>query len=382
MDSIKRLILLYIPISVCNLSCDYCFVAHTESGVNKSIFKYDTKRIVNALSKKRLGGACLINLTANGETLLYKDLIDVVHGLLDEGHYVEIVTNATVERTINKILEFPLNLQSRVFFKISYHYQQLELHPHIKEAFWRNVERIKKSPCSFTLEIMPNDRLMAQYSDVCAESISKVGALCHATVGRNDAKVNKELLTDLTKKEYVAFWDKLNSEMFRFKIDLLGVKRKEYCYAGKWSILINLANGEAMQCYGRPANQNVFEDINKKIIFYPVGRSCMQAFCFNGHSHLALGMIPELETPFYSEIRDRECLDGSHWLKEPIRSIFHQKLYENNDSDNRAQRFIHFFVNPFFLLRAIFFDAAESKRRMLKLVLIISGKYKRGMKNK
>ena len=44
------------------------------------------------------------------------------------------------------------------------------------------------------------------------------------------------------------------------------------------------------------------------------------------HAFLTLGVIPELETPTYADIRNRVCEDGREWLskevKDTIYSIF------------------------------------------------------------
>lgn len=373
-DKIKKLILLFVPTDICNFRCNYCFISHTESWDNKMKFKYSAQQIVNGLKKDRLGGTCFINITANGETLLYKDLVPLTEGLLREGHYVEIVTNGTITKSIEKLLKIQGSLLKRLEFKISYHYSELE-RTNMKEKFWANVKAIKKSPCSFSLEMMPDDSLRSKRFDICADCMSNVGALCHATVGRNDAVKSKDLLTELSKSDYAETWGILDSEMFRFKLCLFGKKRKEFCYAGKWSLLINLATGDAYQCYGRPSNQNVFDNPQKKLKFMPVGYSCLQPFCFNGHSHLALGMIPSLETPYYNEIRDRNCVDGSTWLKEDCKRFFNQKLFQNNREYTKLQRIGHAMINPIYLLGNLFYNLPDTLKKARKFIRINTGKY-------
>ena len=41
----------------------------------------------------------------------------------------------------------------------------------------------------------------------------------------------------------------------------------------------------------------------------------MQPFCFNGHAHIAWGMIPEYNSPSYYNVRNRVCDDGTNWVK-------------------------------------------------------------------
>lgn len=374
-NKLSKLILLYIPTSICNNRCEYCFINHTDSwNEEKELFKYSVDQMLQGLTKKRLGGTCLINLTAKGETLLYKDLVPLAEGLLKEGHYVEIITNGTVKKVIEQFLEFPKEYQERLFFKISYHYKEM-LGKKKEEVFWENVERIKASSCSFSLELMPYDELNNCVEDIIEQCENHVGAPCHATVGRDDSDKNKGLLTNLSREEYVEKWNQLDSQMFKLKMDLFGVKRKEFCYAGKWSIIIDIASGKAGQCYGRPFTQDVFKDPNKPIEFFPVGYTCLQPFCFNGHSHVALGMLPDVKAPTYEQVRNRVCKDGTEFLKPGCKEFFSQKLSNNNKQYNFVQKIFITCITPFYLFRSLFFDVKDNKRKLVKYFKIFTRRF-------
>lgn len=58
--------------------------------------------------------------------MLYKDIVALTKGLLEEGHSVEIITNATVTKRLDEILSFPEELLTNLFFKCSYHYEQIK----------------------------------------------------------------------------------------------------------------------------------------------------------------------------------------------------------------------------------------------------------------
>ena len=94
MDKIKRFINVVIPITICNFRCHYCYLAQTNS-FDKNIPKlqYDLEIIQKALNKDRLGGTSMMNLCAVGETLLAPYLFDLTNALLNNGHYITIVTN-------------------------------------------------------------------------------------------------------------------------------------------------------------------------------------------------------------------------------------------------------------------------------------------------
>lgn len=374
--NISKLILIYIPTSVCNYRCEYCFIGHTNSWKEeKEQFRYSVDEVLAGLTKERLCGTCLINLTAKGETLLYKDLVPLTEGLLKEGHYVEIITNGSITRVIDQLLSFPEQYLERIFFKISYHYKEIK-DKKKEETFWKNVDRIKRSPCSFSLELMPYDELNDCIDDIMYQCIKHVGAPCHATVGRDDSDKQKGLLTDLSRQEYVNIWTKLDSQMFKLKMDLFGVRRKEFCYAGKWSLIIDLASGKASQCYGRPFTQDIFKDVSKPIVFFPVGYTCMQPFCFNGHSHVALGMLPDVDAPSYAQVRNRICEDGSEFLKPSCKNFFSQKLFDNNNRYSGKLKMLITMVTPLYLIKSLFFDIKDNKRKLQKYKNIVMKKFK------
>lgn len=61
----KKFIDCYIPTETCNLRCHYCYITQQRKFENKVVsFTHDPQVIRKALSIKRLGGPCLINLCA------------------------------------------------------------------------------------------------------------------------------------------------------------------------------------------------------------------------------------------------------------------------------------------------------------------------------
>lgn len=265
-----------------------------------------------------------------GETLLAPQLTDYIRELLEEGHYVMVVTNATVSKRFDEIAEFPKELLAHLFFKFSYHYMELKKR-NLLDVFFRNVCKMRDAGASFTLEATPSDELIPYIKEMQDEAVKHVGAVNHVTIGR-DERVSGELpiLTNMSRDEYKRTWSVFKSEFFDYKMSIFGVKRKEFCYAGAWSLYVNLATGEASQCYCSYFKQNIFKDINKPIVFKPIGNNCKLEHCYNGHAFLVLGLIPELSAPTYGEIRNRVCVDGTEWLKPEMKSFMSTKLYESN----------------------------------------------------
>ena len=348
---INKLVVINVPITACNLNCHYCCISNRDGWKADSIkLKKSPEFIKKAFSKERLGGVSLINITGWGETLIPKEMPEIIKGMLEEGHYMEVVTNGTLTERFNEIAKIPRELLNHLEFKFSFHFQELTKR-NMLDVFFDNVKKMRDAGCSFTVELMPNDELISQIDEVKELCIKELGAICHITVGRDDVD-GRSLLTSMSREDYVKTWESFDSEMFRFKMDIYNVKRKEFCYAGMWSIYVNLSTGDACQCYGIQPNQNIYKDLSKPILFRPVGHGCKQPFCYNGHAFLALGMIPELETPTYEQIRNRKTPDGE-WFSPEAKEAFSTKLYETNPQLTSAGKAKFYLSVPFDRLRIL-----------------------------
>lgn len=339
MDKIKKQIECYVPITSCTLRCHYCYITHQRLFDNKlPTFPHSPEFIREHLSQKRLGGPCSINMCGGGETLLMPIVLQYARALAEEGHYVSIVTNATVSKRFDELMEFPKEVTSHLFFKFSYHYLELKKRG-LLEKFFDNVQKARDAGCSFTLEITPSDELIPYIDELKELAIQKVGAIPHCTVARDERNPETlPILTDLTDEDYVKTWSSLDSELFRFKKSIFNVPQKDFCYAGKWSFVFDLLTGWARQCYKSSVGMNIYEDL-RKIEFPPIGRNCQEYHCYNGHAFLTWGLVPSKHTPSYAEMRNRKCVDGSEWLQPEVKAFFSSKLEESNRQYTAVERF-------------------------------------------
>ena len=109
------------------MKCEYCYITQNKERVVKPIdLSKCEKMIGKALSKERLGGVCMINICAAGETLMPKEVISILHDILAQGHYVMLVTNGTLTERFKACCEFPEEYRSHLFFKFSFHYLELK----------------------------------------------------------------------------------------------------------------------------------------------------------------------------------------------------------------------------------------------------------------
>lgn len=340
MDKIKRYIETYIDTETCNLRCHYCYIKLLNKFDNKLVdFPYSPKTIAKALSKERLGGVCLFNLCAGGETLLAPNVIPVVRALLEEGHYVMVVTNGTLTHRFKEFCQFPAELIERLIFKFSFHYLELKKLNWI-DLYFNNVSLMRDLGASFTVEITPNDELIPYIDELKKVCMDKLGTLCHVTIARDDRTDNIDILSHKDWETYQEIWNQFDSELFRFKSTIFYKKRKEFCYAGEWSIYLNLMTGDMSQCYCGMVLDNIYKNINKPLHFEAIGCNCMLPHCYNGHAFLTLGDIPEMETVTYAMMRNRVDINGKEWLQPKMKTFLSQKLIDNNQEydDNQKRK--------------------------------------------
>lgn len=331
MDKIKRYIDCNVPVTTCTLRCSYCYITkHRLFDGPLPQFIYSPQHVRKALSKERLGGTCLINFCAGGETLLAKEIVDYIKELLLEGHYCMVVTNGTIDQRFDDFSQFPVDLTKHLFFKFSYHYLELR-EKNLFERFFKNIRKVRDAGCSFTLELTPSDNAIPYIEDIKHRAQKELGAWNHVTIARDETvDTSLPILTGLCRDEYVKTWKVFDSKMFDYKLEIFEKKRKEFCYAGDWSFYLNLVTGEMTQCYKSYYSQNIFEDISKPIDFQAIGSNCKEHHCYNGHSFIVLGDIPSLHAPSYAAIRNRVTIDGKEWLSEDMKSFMSTKLYESN----------------------------------------------------
>lgn len=337
----KKVILFAIPMSICNFRCHYCYLSQRDVHIKgiQPLMKYSPEQVARAMSIERIGGPTLMNFCADGETLLTKDLDKYIYLLVKEGHYAEIVTNLSYNPMLDSILAWDKELLAKVEFKCSFHYLELK-RLGLLQRFSDNVHKIWEAGASANIELTPSDELIPFIEELKTFCMAQFGALPQLTIARNDKTSSIDYLTSLSMEEYDRIWGQFDSNFWRFKKELFGVKRKEFCYAGAWSLYIDLTTGQCKQCYIGQALGDAFAHPEKPLPSLPIG-CCRLPHCYNGHALLSCGLIPNLNTPGYGDLRDRSCADGGHWLQPDLREFFDTKLVDSNKPISGLSQFIY-----------------------------------------
>lgn len=339
MTKIKRFIECLIPVTACNLRCEYCYVIQRQNRKGEMArLKYSPEVIGKALSKKRWGGICYFSICGAGETTIQRGLENIVAEILNQGHFVNITTNGTLKNRLEKIINAAGENVTRLHFAFSLHYNELKK-KNLLDVFFENINYVKKRGASIVVQINLCDEYIPVLDDIKKICLKRVGAYPQvaATRKEEDHLDKIELLTALSKEKYLELGKQFESPLFDFTMNNFNVKRHEFCYAGDWSGTLDLSTGILRRCYGSYIYQNIFKNPEKPIRFLAMGCKCPSPFCMNSSHFMSLGVIPEINTPSYADLRNRT---EANWYNEEVLDFLNTKLNESNREYSFLKKFL------------------------------------------
>lgn len=333
MEKIKKFFECLIPISNCNLKCSYCYVIQENRRDSGNVpFKLPPKEIARAFSKKRIGGTALINLCGFGETMIVKELPEIIMYLLREGHFVNVTNNGTITKNLEKTISLSKEYCNHLSFSFSLHYVELK-NKKLLDVFARNVRMVKNAGCSVVLQLNLCDEYIDIVDEIKTYCLEEFGYLPQVALTRKENKFDYEIMTNYGEKRYVEVARQFESSLFEFTYQNFNKKRKEFCYAGDWSFKVDLATGDLKSCNFSKPHFNLYDDINAPIKKSTIGHCCLSDYCVNSSHYLSLGDIPELKTPSYAALRKR----NNNYVPE-MEQFLSQKLKENNQEYSFKQK--------------------------------------------
>ena len=297
--------------------------------MQKQKWNYEVSHIAKALSRKRLGGRAYISLCGAGETLICDEVIALTRLLLTEGHVVNITTNGMLDRQFDKLIKIPADLLKYLNVSFSFHYLELKKSSGL-ERFFENITKIRNAGASFVLQLNWYDGYMPYMEEIKEISYQRVGAYPQLALTRREVRKDRgilyEIYTNGSEEEYIRLARAFHSPLFEYTLKNFNVKRKEFCYAGLWSGVLDLQAGELSKCYGIKG-EYIFDDLEKNIRFSPVGNNCKSNYCVNSSHFMALGVIPEIKDAAYGELRNRK---EAAWYNKELEELLNDKLWNNN----------------------------------------------------
>lgn len=125
------------------MQCDYCYYKKNnprEKPVAARLI-YPLEEMIRAFSPHRLGGIAEITVIGSAETLLTEQIIPFIHGLLNYGHVVTVVTNATITERIEKLIDCSEICKRNLILKCSFHYREL-IKRGLLNTYFSNIKKL------------------------------------------------------------------------------------------------------------------------------------------------------------------------------------------------------------------------------------------------
>lgn len=251
MEKIVKMIDGMVHTSGCTLRCEYCYLAQNncknEVDIRRSIY-YPLETIRKACSKKRLGGTCCFQIIGDGETLLPEDVIDLVCLLLEEGHYVKVITNGTLTERVRKLIERVRkeNWEDHLLMSLSLHFLELEKR-NLLDKFAESVKCVKENGVSC--------RIAMTCSDEFVEAEQRIHHYCKEKLGCEHIDSNRARKDDgagnavgvLSKYDKETYCKKVEKSFPSLNLiserDWEELDNHQFCYAGSWYFKLDFTTG-------------------------------------------------------------------------------------------------------------------------------------------
>jgi hypothetical protein len=278
-------------------------------------FDYPLETIAKAISKKRLGGVAFINYVGGGETLLPIESLKLIKLFLEEGHFLQIVSNLTLTDRVDSILKFPKELLNMTTFFVSLHYAELK-RKNLMNEFIGNINKLKKANVSFTIGLSMSPEYMPIAEEIKEFCLKEIGFL--PDVGFSLDRKNGWKRYDCFTKDIVKNINNLFDypEISLFDSCFGSEKyRKEFCYMGDFGFIYHLQSGTINYCFDTPKPKNggdICKNLSKPIEFEAVG-TCCSRYCACGPILQPFGVIPEFDKAyptFYNLYKKRSFVSG------------------------------------------------------------------------
>ncbi len=303
-DKIKLAINFDIGGTACNLDCSYCY--RKGQGIKDrntpAKFEYSVEHMLKALSKERLGGNAIICMCGGGETLLPKETVPLIKGFLKEGHVVDLVTNLTLTRRVDELLDIPKEDLERLILKASFHYLELKRLNKLDDYF-NNFNRLIKAGASGSPILTICEEYIPLLDEIKQLCLEKINDLPHITCALDNFDTTMSPREFYTPEFVEMVKEKFDSKIFETFTELLKITPQEhFCYSGMWNIIVDAETGNTQKCFYAPVEQNIFKNLKKPIKFEPIGYNCPKPNCAVNWNWNGMGIMPDLKFKTYSQI--------------------------------------------------------------------------------
>ena len=342
---IKYDITVYVPGTVCNMRCEYCYITQCidENHSLKVNLKYPLETMIRAFSPKRLGGLANVTVIGSGETLFCKEVIPFVKGLLEFGHVVSLVTNVTITKRLDEILNFERKLMRRLIIKGSCHWDELVRLKKL-DTYFDYLRKFREVGANISPFLVICSSYYKQFEEIHDRFIKELGDVpdcspclimpTNELIRGAQFYVDPPLDENFLKKEKLLF----NSKVFDTCVKWLDIDpQKIFCYAGKWSFIVNLESGRVRKCHRCPSETDFFVDLENMPKLEAIGSNCQTNSCSLQYNFIGEGLIPEYDDEkmsfgkmiYKEKFMNKEVLellDYKFYKKYPVYSKAEEKV--------------------------------------------------------
>lgn len=343
MEKYKRFIECTVPGTACNMKCKYCYVSQLESASTKDIahFKSSPEIIGKSLRQDRIGGCAYINICGIGETLLPRELPEIIHNILLQGHYVNVYTNGSISSRFDELCKIPSELLKRLSFSFSFHYLEL-CRLNKLQVFFDNFAKVKAKGCSVICNMVLDDDYLPYIDEIKQLTKSNLGAYPQISFPKKANRWGNFSSLCKDENKSLCIGKEFSSLYLDFTEKYYNYNKRKFCYAGAWSFYLDLATGNISKCYGHSWRQNIYENIDIPIKYAAVGNHCFSRAC-GGGLFLPMGIVPKLHAPCYSILKDRP---EAGWYTAEYKEFLSHQLFESNTQYGFGKRLLTNFWHP------------------------------------
>ena len=284
-----RCVLLKFPQVECDLCCAYCYLrSRRRTAVGDFMQRHSPEAIAESLSPERIDGSCFFYGYADGEPLLHEENARLLAALAARGHFVAVTTNlnAADPRRLERV--FAICDRWRVLFLASLHWQELRRRGRLN-TFFDTMDFLRTAGFSCRIRLCLAPEYRSDLETIDALCLQRTGQLPLLTRWRGTETPD----TDMKNLDCIG----ARSPVYRLQKRCMDVPRREFCFAGERSAVLDLGSGEFRACLAEPVTGVLdLASPHKDLPFpgEPVGRHCRARWCMCCSILWPWGVLPDL----------------------------------------------------------------------------------------
>lgn len=284
-----RCVLLKFPQKECDLCCAYCYLRSRKRAAGGDFMqRHPPESIAESLSPERVGGPCFFYGYADGEPLLHEENVRLLAALAARGHFVAMTTNLNAADPGRLERVFASCDRWRVLFLASLHWNELRRSGRLN-AFFNTMDCLRAAGFSCRIRLCLAPEYLSERESIDALCLQRTGQLPLLTRWRGPESPD----LDMSELDCIG----ARSPVYRLQKSCTDVPRREFCFAGKRSVVLDLGSGEFRACLAEPVTGVLDPNSPHTALPFPgkpVGRHCHAHWCMCCSVLWPWGVLPDL----------------------------------------------------------------------------------------